>query len=232
MVGGNNLFTAVGFAAALMGLSATVGTASAHEPSADAWQKYFAHIGYSAVPYDANGVSSTPYFAIPDANIRLDTSYTAYFDAGYYFTPNFAVALSAGYPPTVTAWGTGVFAPYALGKVTGGMVELNAQYHFTNFGAFQPYVGGGPVYFHVFDTKDGALAQFGVRDSWGFNVQIGADWMITKNVGVFFDVKKVFLSTTATGATYFGSPVDSILPVNTDVRLDPTIISAGLTLRY
>jgi outer membrane protein len=231
MVRANNLFIAVGFAAALTGLSATVGTASAHEPSADAWQKYFAHIGYSVVPYDENGASSTIYGPIAPANIKLDPSYTSYFDVGYYFTPNLAIAFSGGYPPTVTAWGTGLFAPNALGKVTGGILELNAQYHFTNFGAFQPYVGGGPAYFHVFGTDDGSLLQFGVKDSWGFNVQIGADWMITKNVGVFFDVKKVFLSTSATGTHDFG-PGPGVLTVNTDVRLDPTIISAGLTLRY
>jgi ribosomal protein L24 len=120
--------------------------------------------------------------------------------------------------------------PNPMKGVTGGIIELNAQYHFTDFGAFQPYVGGGPAYFHVFDTEDGSLSQFSVKDAFGFNVQIGADWMLSKNLGLFVDIKKVFLSTTSTGTHDFGG--GTILPVNTDVRLDPTIISVGLTLRY
>ncbi len=227
----NSWFAVLSLSASLLGLSASAGLAADKwapgEAAVAAAQKYFLHLGFSAIPYDENGVVSTPAGQIPGSNIRLDPSYTLNLEAGYFFTPNFALALSSGYPPTVTAWGAGSIANYAgLGKVTGGIMELNAQYHFRDFGAFQPYVGAGPAYFHVFDTKDGTLSQFSVSDAFGFNVQVGADWMMSEHFGLFADLKKVFISTTSSG--FAPGPV----PINADVRLDPTIISVGMTFRY
>lgn len=218
-------FVVLGLAASLLGLSSTAGTAGDHPWSlSDA--PFFLHLGASAVPYDESATIAMDGTTIPGANVSFDPSYTAALEFGWYFTPNFAIALSSGYPPTVSAMGAGTIAAYgSLGKVTGGMIELNGQYHFTNFGNFQPYVGAGPTYFHVFNTQDGALSSFAVDDAFGFNLQIGADWMITKNFGLFVDVKKIFISTSARG---FAGPST----LTSDVRLDPTIISAGLTLRY
>ena len=185
----------------------------------------FLHLGLAAVPYDESSVTTVGGAIFTGADIRLDTDYTLAAELGYFFTPNFAIALSGGYPPTKTAWGAGTTAPLGgLGKVTGGIMELNGQYHFAQFGAFQPYVEAGPAYLHVFDTQDGSLTSFRVNDAFGFNFQLGADWMISRNIGLYVDIKKVFMSTIATG--YNRSLV------HTDIRLDPTIISTGLTLRY
>ena len=224
------LLAFLGLAAGLLGLSPVACLAADSRPRAETpfayAPTYFLHLGASAVPYDESSVTTLGGAPFAGADIRLDTDYTLAVELGYFFTPNFAVALSGGYPPTKTAWGAGTAAGLgALGKVTGGIMELNGQYHITDFGAFQPYVGAGPAYLHVFGTKDGSLTSFAVNDAVGFNFQIGADWMMNDKLGLFVDLKKVFLATTATG---FSGPT----AVNTSIHLDPTVISAGLTLHY
>ncbi len=221
----SNSFVVLGLATALLGLSTAAGVAGDHRWSlADA--PFFLHLGVSAVPYNEAATIAIDGYTVPGADVHLDPNYTLAVEAGWYLTPNFAISLSSGYPPTADAMAAGSIAAYgSLGKVTGGMIELNGQYHFTNFGGFQPYVGAGPTFFHVFDTQDGTLAAFSVKDSFGFNLQVGADWMITKNVGLFVDLKKIFISTSASG--YLGTST-----VTSDVRLDPMIFSVGMALRY
>ena len=217
------LTTAYGLAADKHLAPAGYTAAADFTPAAGSW---FGHLGFMAAPYDEKSTISVGGFTDPTADIGLAPSYTLSTEAGYFLTPNIALAISSGYPPTETAKGAGsISALGTLGKVTGGMTDFNVQYHFANFGAFQPYVGAGPTYFAVFGTQDGALTNFRVHPSWGANLQIGADWMLTKNLGLFADVKKVFISTTSTGS--LGGA-----PVNTDVQLNPTLFSVGMTLRY
>jgi outer membrane protein len=59
----------------------------------------------------------------------------------------------------------------------------------------------------------------------GVAFQAGADIMIDQHWGVFVDAKKAILRTNATG---FLGP----LPVRADVRLDPTVLSGGVTYRF
>jgi outer membrane protein len=220
----SNLFLILGFAASLLSLSTTAGIAA--DDGAWTGTPFFLHLGGSVVPYSESATMYNNGTEIPGADINLDPSYTLAVEGGYFLTPNFAIALSGGYPPTVNALAAGSIAAYgSLGKVTGGMIEVNGQYHFTNFGDFQPYVGAGATYFHVFNTQDGVLTGFSVDDSFGFDLQVGADWMFTKNLGIFVDVKKIFISTSSTG--YLGTSLTT-----SDVRLDPTIFSVGMTLRY
>jgi outer membrane protein len=228
----NHFSVVLAVAAPLLGLATGFALAAdehrapAATDLAPAAQSWFAHLGFMAAPYDEKSTITVDGVTDPTADIGLAPSYTLSTEAGYFLTPNIALAISSGYPPTESAEGAGSISGLGtLGKVTGGMTDFNVQYHFTNFGAFQPYVGAGPTYFAVFDTQDGAMTDFKVRPSWGANLQIGADWMLTKNLGVFADVKKVFISTTSTGS--LGG-----VPVNTDVQLNPTLFSVGLTLRY
>jgi outer membrane protein len=160
------------------------------------------------------------------ASIDIDPHFSAIVEAGYFFTPNFAVSFTGGLPPKIDIMGAGAAAPLGrLGTMTYGPSTLTAHYHFTNFGRFQPYIGAGPTFMLAFDTKDGALANLKVDHAIGFAVQIGADFMINENWGAFVDFKKAYLRTKATG-TLGGAPVTS------DVRLDPAVYHVGITYRF
>ena len=58
-------------------------------------------------------------------------------------------------------------------------VTFTAQYHFTNLGAWKPYVGGGFNYTYFYETDLGNNAGASVnRDSWGGALQAGVDYQI------------------------------------------------------
>jgi outer membrane protein len=64
-----------------------------------------------------------------------------------------------------------------------------------------------------------------VKNTVGIAFQAGADIMVNRHWGVFVDVKKALLRTTATG--YLGPA-----PVKADVKLDPLVLSGGVTYRF
>ena len=82
---------------------------------------------------------------------------------------------------------------------------MTFQYHFTDLGAFKPYVGigGNYTYFYENELANGTL---NIKDnSWGGALQVGADYMVNKNWSLNLDVKYVWMDTdvrlTSTGAT-------------------------------
>lgn len=173
-------------------------------------------------------------------NAAIRPNYTLGIEFGLFLTPNIALAISAGIPPVLHAKATGftldsAFGTNLLGSSRWGPAMLLAQYHFTNFGALQPYVGLGPVYLLNFgNIADGLLVKnFGIAQTWGFALQAGFNYMITPNIGVFVDGKKVWLSTDIRGtvvgteALYPGG-----IPIRTHVQLDPWVASTGLTLKF
>ena len=78
-------------------------------------------------------------------------------------------------------------------------VPVTALYHFNQFGAFQPYVGGG-VGGGVLVPDEGRV-DTGVKvdPTVGLVLQGGADVMIDQHWGWTFDVKKVFAHVTSHG---------------------------------
>ncbi len=172
-------------------------------------------------------------------NAAIRPNYTIGIEFGYFVTPNIAIAISAGIPPVLHAKATGFTLAYhpaapnfgtnLLGSSRWGPAMALVQYHFTNWGAFQPYVGLGPVYLLNFgNIADGILVKnFGISQTWGFALQAGFDYMLTPNIGVFVDGKKVWLSTDVTGTV-----VGTNIPIRTHVQLDPWVASTGLTLKF
>ncbi|WP_084572703.1 OmpW/AlkL family protein [Methylocapsa aurea] len=168
------------------------------------------------------------------SNIDIRPNYTVALELGYFVTPNIAIALSAGIPPVAHLKATGfsltnAFGTNLLGSMRWGPAMALLQYHVTQLGPFQPYAGIGAVYLLNFgNIADGILVNnFGVDQSWGFVLQGGADFMLTPNLGVFADVKKLFLSTNAQG-TVLGTAI----PIRTHVALDPWVVSTGVTLKF
>lgn len=139
-------------------------------------------------------------------------------DISYFFTPNIAAELVLTYPQkhTVKAGGT------EIGTLKHLPPTLSLQYHFTDMGAFKPYVGAGLNYtrFSGVDLLGGAADID--RNSFGLAVGAGFDYEIQKNIYFNVDVKKVQIKTTVSAG---GSDIG-------DFKVDPLLIGVGIGFRF
>ena len=144
-------------------------------------------------------------------------------DITYYFTPNIAAELILSYPQKLD-----VKAGAAkIGTLKALPPTLTAQYHFTNFGAFKPYVGAGINYTRFSsESPNGAVAGgWHVKSSsWGAALQVGFDYALDKNWSINFDVKKLYMDTTV----YAGATRASL----GTLKLNPTLVGVGIGYRF
>jgi outer membrane protein len=154
-------------------------------------------------------------------------------EAGYFVTPNIAIALGAGVPPIAHFKATGfpgtpTYGSNLLGSVRYGPAIVLLQYHFIQFGALQPYAGIGFGYVLNFgNISDGILTNISIDQNFALVLQAGTDLMLTPNWGVFIDGKKLFYSTDAQG---FADPGN--VPLRAHLTLDPWLAIAGVTFKY
>jgi outer membrane protein len=139
-------------------------------------------------------------------------------DISYYFTPNLAAELILTYPQKHDVRSNGA----KIGTLKHLPPTLLAQYHFTNFGAFKPYVGAGINYtrFSNVDILNGVADV--KRNSWGGALQVGFDYALDKNWSLNFDVKKVYINTDVSAA---GTKVGKF-------KVDPLLIGVGVGYRF
>ena len=194
---------------------------------------FFVHAGVQG-EFPLTNAQPTGGGLFQTANVTIRPVYTLALEAGYFVTPNFAIALSAGVAPPIAHFkATGfpdeaVFGTNLLGSVREGSIRLLVQYHFTQFGAIQPYVGTGVSYFLNFgNISDGILTNFSVDQNFAYILQAGTDIMLTPNWGVFLDLKKAFFSTDAQGFAFPGN-----IPVRAHIQIDPWVASTGITFKY
>lgn len=109
---------------------------------------------------------------------------------------------------------------------------LTAKYHL-NAGGVKPYVGAGVTYFLWISDKQGAdTVPLGATDTdlsnkFGFVLQGGIDIPLgDSGYGVTLDAKRYFVDTTA--RWYAGD----VLAIETEHKLDPWVLSAGLAYRF
>ena len=151
--------------------------------------------------------------------LDVDSAWWAELDFSYYFTKNIAVELIAGANKhKVTLNGAD------LGSVGVLPPTLTVQYHWNDFGAFQPYVGAGVNYTYFYDS-DLANNTLHIKDSsWGGALQVGTDYEIAKNWYLNADIKYVWMSTdvyvNSTGAN-LGS-----------LDINPWIFGVGVRYRF
>lgn len=113
---------------------------------------------------------------------------------------------------------------------------VTAKYHFdlgSKLGGVKPYVGAGPAYFlWVHDNPGAATLPLGVTETnlsneFGVALQTGVDVPLSDNgFGLSVDVKRYFIDTTA---RWF---VGNTLAIETEHKLDPWVISAGIAYRF
>ncbi|KXF76702.1 hypothetical protein ATN84_11740 [Paramesorhizobium deserti] len=164
---------------------------------------------------------------IPGSDLSYSDSVVPELDITYYFTDNLAAELILG---TTKANIDGDGTIGGLGKIGEVWVlppTLTLQYHFTNFGAFKPYVGAG-VNYTIFYNQDGtgALRDLDVKNTFGAALQVGFDYMIDEHWGLNFDVKKIFLKPNFDATLADGTRISG------EAKLDPWLIGAGVTYRF
>lgn len=161
----------------------------------------------------------SPNVSTSISGLDVDSAWWAEIDLTYFFTRNIAVeVIAAANKHEVTLDGT------SLGKVGVLPPTVTLQYHFTDLGAWKPYVGAGVnyTYFYDNDLANGALS---IKDnSWGGALQAGLDYEVAKNLYINADVKYVWMNTdvyvTATGANLGG------------LDINPWIFGVGLRYRF
>ena len=201
---------------------------------------------WGMIPGVAGVSGGYPGTQIWGAGVKPSTSVIPEIDISYYFTKNIAIeAICCVSPHKLN--GTGLLSGLNVGKTWVFPPTIMLQYHFTNFGAFQPYVGVGVNFSAFFGTKAGSnwapfytgIGQVGyntvtslsVGSSWGLAGQVGFDYMINDRWGVNVDVKRIMMRPTATGVVY-NSGLNAFIPIRAKVNIDPWVVSAGLTYRF
>ena len=138
-------------------------------------------------------------------------------DVSYFFTPNIAAELVLTYPQKQTVKAGGV----EIGSFKHLPPTLSVQYHFTDLGAFKPYLGAGLNYTHISSVNLPAGVDI-KRNSYGLSVGAGFDYEIQKNVYFNVDVKKVQIKTTVSAG---GSDLGKF-------KVDPLLFGVGVGFRF
>jgi outer membrane protein len=147
-------------------------------------------------------------------------------DLTYFFTPNFAVETICCFTKH-SIKGRKALSGVDVGDTWVLPATVMAQYHFTNLGAFRPYLGLGVNYSIYFHEKEagGAVSKLNLKNSVGPAAQIGFDYMLNEHWGVNFDLKyvrmKPKIELTAGGANVHGK-----------AKIDPWIVGAGVTYKF
>ena len=109
---------------------------------------------------------------------------------------------------------------------------VTAKYHF-DLGGAKPYVGAGPAYFIFIDEKPGSatiplgVTDFDLSNEFGLALQVGVDIPLNdRGLGLSVDAKRYFIDTTA---RWFAGDT---LAIQTEHKLDPWVIGAGLSYRF
>ena len=191
---------------------------------------------------------------VPGVGATIGNVATLGFEAGYFVTPNISVDIAAGLPMWASdktkgtpgsPFNPGGFFPLppngtTLAKIMPSFVPLTVLYHFNQFGAFQPYIGGGVAAVFSFQTKDEFNTGVKVDPALGLVLQAGADVMIDQHWGWSFDVKRLFahVESHATGDnlslieapySFFGQ--QSVAGTQ-KTYFQPWALSTGVTYRF
>jgi len=158
-------------------------------------------------------------------SVSASTTAIPELDLSYFFTDKLAVEAIAGTSQHhITANGT------KLGNVDVGNVWLlpptvTVQYHPWPKAQFSPYFGAGFNYtfFYSASAPGTPVSKVGYENNPGAALQVGVDYHLNGNWYANFDVKQLFLSTTAKingGA------------LKAKVALDPVLVGLGVGYKF
>jgi len=190
----------------------------------------------------------TPDGAITDVNVNLpglpaslqtESNYnvTPTIAIEYFITNNISIETIAG----ITQHDVDAVAGLPAGAELVSNAKLipstvTAKYHFDlgpKLGGVKPYVGVGPALFLWVDDDPGAatlplgVTETNLSNEFGVALQAGIDIPIgSKGFGLSLDAKRYFVDTTA--RWYVGNT----LAIETEHKLDPWLLSAGVSYRF
>ena len=180
-----------------------------------------------------------PQAVLPGRGAVYSDLVSANLQVGYLITPNWSIEVSGAFPvwETVKITGFSTTPPVAgaiLARVLPGAAPITGAFHFTQFGAFQPYLGVGVAPTFAFAVRDGFNTGGSFAPSLGFVAQGGFDYILSRNWGVFLDVKKIFvrLDGSATGVN-LGPPVGTIRDAaSIRTYAQPWLLATGVVYRF
>ncbi len=198
--------------------------------------------GQSVVALDG---AATPLSLSVDDNTQLGLNFV------YFFDSNWAIELLAATPFThdvtlhdpqgVTDSIYGIDLNGAkLAEVTHLPPTLSALYYFDTGTAFKPYVGVGVNYTIFFDEeftatpKAAGFSNLELDGSWGYAVQVGADYEIDKNWSVNVSARYIDISTDATFdiENSLGVPGGLVGKGSSSVDVNPMVYSVMLGYKF
>ena len=188
-------------------------------PALSPWQIRVRALG--VIPNDSGSVNG-----VAGSDLKYTNSVTPELDISYFFTENWAAELILGTTSSKIS-GAGSLAGVNVGKTWILPPTVTLQYHFTDFGAFRPYVGAGLNYtFFYNESEKAGFRNLKVDNHVGAALQVGFDYMLDEHWGVNFDVKKIFLKTD------WSADHQTLGPLSGKAKLDPWLIGAGVTYRF
>ncbi|MBS9478197.1 OmpW/AlkL family protein [Ancylobacter radicis] len=174
----------------------------------------------AVMPEDGGSVNG-----VPGSDLSYSDSVVPELDITYFFTKNWAAELILGVTPHDIDGAGSLSGLGKIGEVWLLPPTLTLQYHFTDFGAFKPYVGAGINYTFFFDQQADAADSLDVKDTWGWALQVGFDYMLDEHWGINVDLKKLFLQpdfdVTVAGTALTGT-----------ADLNPWILGVGVTYKF
>lgn len=218
-----------GLAAGLAMLACTTAGAADLAPIAEApvadipaasspWQIRVRGVG--VITEDSGSVNG-----VPGSDLSYSDSVIPELDISYYFTDNIAAELILGTTYANIKEDGAVGVP--VGRAWLLPPTLTLQYHFTDFGAFKPYLGAGVNYSMFYNQSERAgFSNLDVDNAFGVALQAGFDYMLDEHWGVNFDVKKIFLETD------WSADHDTLGSLSGKAKMDPWLIGAGVTYRF
>lgn len=171
---------------------------------------------------------------VPGSGLSTTDTVVPELDITYFFNKNWAAELILGVTKHhITGTGAAATNGLDVGKAWLLPPTLTLQYHFTNFGAFKPYIGAGVNYTVFFSQTAGNVANGAgvivtsshLKNTFAPAAQIGFDYMIDKHWGINVDVKKIWLRPEWDGNSNVGA-------LTGKVNLDPWLIGAGVTYKF
>ncbi|MBY6013320.1 outer membrane beta-barrel protein [Qipengyuania gaetbuli] len=167
-----------------------------------------------------------------DTQTKANDNFVPTLAIEYYFSDNFSVETICCMTQHDVDAVSGLPGAELVSNAKVIPATFTAKYHF-DLGAVRPYVGAGPTYFlWVGEDPGAATLPLGVTDTdlsdeFGVALQAGFDVDLNDTgLGLTFDAKRYFVDTTA--QWYVGDT----LAIQTKHKLDPWVLSAGVSYRF
>jgi outer membrane protein len=190
------------------------------------------HLGPAYIDFKNGGGVVAGGSVVPNASTKASNNTTLGLEIGYDLNAAFALRLTVGAPPTTQVEGTGNLSaaagtPQPLAKVTYGPAVLSGTWHPLGRSGFSPYIGAGLNYPIIFSSKDQFLVNVDAKSKVGPTLQLGADYALNSQWGLFLDLKKLWTKVDVTANLPGGGP-----QATTRADLSPVVVHGGVSYRF